>query len=385
MTPPQILISAGEASSEMYAARLAAALQQRTGAHLFGMGGQRMREAGVELVADAGEIAVVGIFEVLKKLPAVFRIRRRLVKEAAARRPALAILIDSPGFNLGLARQLRNLGVRIVYFIGPQVWAWRPGRVRWIKRRVERMLVIFPFEEEFYRKHGVAATYVGHPLVDQVHPSMTREEFFKQNGLDPHQLLVAVLPGSRPGEIGHHLPVILEACKQLRSELRPISPQFMLAAASSLNVRDFNSYLQGTPGVTVVEGQTYDALSAADCAIVSSGTATVEAGLLGVPMVVIYRLSRLTAFVARRLVSTPFFAMVNLILGKAVVPELIQDDFTPQALAAETKHLLTSSAAREEMKREFIQLRDKLGPGGAIERAADLIVGMLKSSEIPRS
>lgn len=379
MTPPQILISAGEASSEMYAARLAAALQQRTGAHLFGMGGHRMREAGVELVADAGEIAVVGIFEVLKKLPAVFRIRRRLVKEASARRPALAILIDSPGFNLGLARQLRNLGVRVVYFIGPQVWAWRPGRVRWIKRRVERMLVIFPFEEEFYRKHGVAATYVGHPLVDKVHPSMTREEFFKQNGLDPHRPLVAVLPGSRPGEIGHHLPVILEACKQLRSELRPVSPQFILAAASSLTARDFKSHLQAVPDVTIVEGQTYDALAAADCAIVSSGTATVEAGLLGVPMVVVYRLSRLTAFVARQLVSTPFFAMVNLILGKSVVPELIQDDFTSQALAAETKHLLTSSAAREEMKRELIQLRDKMGPGGAVERAADVIVGMLKS------
>ncbi len=379
MTPPQILISAGEASSEMYAARLATALQQRTGSHLFGMGGHRMREAGVELVADAGEIAVVGIFEVLKKLPAVFRIRRRLVKEAATRRPALAILIDSPGFNLGLARQLRNLGVRVVYFIGPQVWAWRPGRVRWIKRRVERMLVIFPFEEEFYRKHGVAATYVGHPLVDKVHPSMTREEFFKQNGLDPHRPLVAVLPGSRRGEVGHHLPVILEACKQLRSELRPVSPQFILAAASSLTARDFNSYLQGAPGVTVVEGQTYDALAAADCAIVSSGTATVEAGLLGVPMVVIYRLSHLTAFVARQLVSTPFFAMVNLILGKGVVPELIQDDFTSQALAAETKHLLTSSSAREEMKRELSQLRHKMGPGGAIDRAADVIVEMLRS------
>jgi lipid-A-disaccharide synthase len=379
LTPPQILISAGEASSEMYAARLATALQQRTGAHLFGMGGHRMRESGVELVADAGEIAVVGIFEVLKKLPAVFRIRRRLMKEAAARHPALAILIDSPGFNLGLARQLRNQGVRVVYFIGPQVWAWRPGRVRWIKRRVERMLVIFHFEEEFYRKRGVAATYIGHPLVDTVHPSMTRDEFIKQNGLDPKRPLVAVLPGSRPGEIGHHLPVILETCKQLRSELRPASPQFVLAAASSLTARDFMPYLQGVPDVSVIEGQTYNVLAAADCAIVSSGTATVEAGLLGVPMVVIYRLSRLTAFVARHLVSTPFFGMVNLILGKAVVPELIQDDFTPQALAAETKHLLTSPAAREEMKRDLGELGNKMGPGGAIDRAAEVIAGMLGS------
>jgi lipid-A-disaccharide synthase len=377
LTPPQILISAGEASSEMYAARLATALQQRTGAHLFGMGGHRMSESGVELVADAREIAVVGIFEVLKKLPVVFRIRRRLMKEAAARRPALAILIDSPGFNLGLARQLRNQGVRVVYFIGPQVWAWRPGRVRWIKRRVERMLVIFPFEEEFYRKHGVAATYVGHPLVDQVRASMTRDEFFTQNGLDPKRPLVAVLPGSRPGEISNHLPVILETCKQLRSELRPASPQFVLAAASSLTAQDFNPYLHGVPDVRVIEGQTYNVLAAADCAIVSSGTATVEAGLLGVPMVVIYRLSRLTAFVARRLVSTPFFGMVNLILGKGVVPELIQDDFTSQALAAETKHLLASPAAREEMKRDLGELRNKMGPGGAIDRAAEVIAGML--------
>ena len=376
---PQILISAGEASSEMYAARLAAVLQQRTGAHLFGMGGRKMREAGVELIADAGEIAVVGIFEVLKKLPAVFRIRSRLLKEAAIRKPALAILIDSPGFNLGLARQLRNRGVRVVYFIGPQVWAWRPGRVRWIKKRVERMLVIFPFEEEFYRKHGVAATFVGHPLVEKVHANLTREEFIKQNQLDLARPLVAILPGSRPGEIAHHLPVIIDAIKQLRSELRPVSPQFVLAAATSLNAQHFQPFLRGIADVKIVEGQTYNVLAAADCAIVSSGTATVEAGLLGVPMVVIYRLSRLTAFVARRLVSTPFFAMVNLILGKGVVPELIQDDFTPQALAAETKHLLASPTARAEMKAEFAELRTKMGPGGAIERAAEVIAAMLRS------
>ncbi|HVB07600.1 MAG TPA: lipid-A-disaccharide synthase [Candidatus Acidoferrales bacterium] len=370
----QILISAGEASGDMYAARLAKAIQARTGAHLFGMGGQKMREAGVELVADASEIAVVGITEVLHRLPAVWRTWRRLEREAARRKPAMAITVDSPGFNFGLARRLKKHGIRCVYFISPQIWAWRPRRMRWIQRRFERVLVIFPFEEDIYRKVGVAVDFVGHPLVDSVHAQMTREQFAARFGLDAKRPIVTLLPGSRPSEIRRNMPMIAEACARLQ---RDSQLQFALAIATGLDEGIFNAYERANLPLTRVRGAVYDALAAADCAIVSSGTATVEAALLGTPMVVVYRLSGLTAIIARRLVLTPLFAMVNLIAGRQVVPELIQDKLTPEALERGVRRLLDSSEAREQQKRDLAQVRTKLGPGGAIERTADIIAAML--------
>jgi lipid-A-disaccharide synthase len=374
MTPQQILISAGEASGDMYAARLARAIASRTGAHLFGIGGQKMREAGVEIIADASEIAVVGITEVLQRLPAVWRAWRRLEREAVRRKPALAITVDSPGFNFGLARRLKKHGVQCVYFISPQIWAWRPGRMRWIRQRFERVLVIFPFEEEIYRKAGVTVNFIGHPLVDSVRATMTREQFCAKFGLDARQQILALLPGSRPSEIRRNLPIILEACKGL---VENRSLQIVLAAAPGLEAKSFNANKSPDTPVTIVESATYDALAAADCAIVSSGTATVEAALLGTPMVVVYRLSRLTALIARRLVVTHLFAMANLILGRAAVPELIQEKFTAEALRAEVSGLLNSREARDQQKRDLAEVKAKLGPGGAIERAADIIAGML--------
>ena len=372
--PPEILISAGEASGDMYAAQLARALHGRTGAHLFGMGGPKMREAGVEILADASEIAVVGITEVLHRLPAVWRVWRKLEREALRRKPLLAITVDSPGFNFGLARRLKKHGTRIVYFISPQIWAWRPRRVRWIQRRFERVLVIFPFEEEIYRKAGVAVDFVGHPLVDSVRPQMTREQFAAQFGLDAMHPIVTLLPGSRPSEIRRSMPIIAEACARLQRD-RPV--QFALAIAPGLDGHIFDACERPDLPITLVTGAAYDALAAADCAIVSSGTATVEAALLGAPMVVVYRLSGLTATIARRLVVTPLFAMVNLISGRQVVPELIQDKFTAEAVEVEVRRLLDSSEARERQKRDLAEVRQKLGAGGAIERAADVIASML--------
>ncbi|HEV2297147.1 MAG TPA: lipid-A-disaccharide synthase [Candidatus Acidoferrales bacterium] len=374
MSQPQILISAGEASGDMYAARLARAIVARTGAHLFGMGGQKMREAGVEIIADASEIAVVGITEVWQRLPAVWHAWRRLEREAVHRKPVLAITVDSPGFNFGLARRLKKHGVRCVYFISPQVWAWRPGRIRWIQQRFERVLLIFPFEEEIYLKADVAVNFVGHPLVDSVRATMTREQFCAKFGLDAGQQILALLPGSRPSEIRQNLPIILEACKRL---VENRSLQIVLAAAPGLEAKSFNANKSPDTPVTIVESATYDALAAADCAIVSSGTATVEAALLGTPMVVVYQLSRLTALIARRLVVTHLFAMANLILGRAVVPELIQEKFTAEALRAAVSGLLNSREAREQQKRDLAEVKAKLGPGGAIERAADIIARML--------
>jgi lipid-A-disaccharide synthase len=378
MSALEILISAGEASSEMYAARLATALRARTGARLFGMGGKRMAEAGVELIVDYHEVAVVGISEALHKIPTVIGVQRRLAGEAARRGAALAILVDSPGTHLGVARRLKNNGIRVGYFIGPQVWAWRPGRVRVVKRLVERMVVIFPFEEEIYHEAGVPVDFVGHPLVDVVRASVGRNEFATRYGLDANRAIVTLLPGSRRSEIERHYPLIMEACERLSRGTPTRGPtQFVLAAAPALGPDLFAPYARQGISVTRVEGATYDALAAADCAIVASGTATVESALLGTPMVVVYRLSPTSAFVLRRMVRSPFIAIVNLIAGRRVVPELIQDQFTSAALEREVRKLLESPAARDEMKTGLAEIRAKLGPGGAIELAADIFARML--------
>lgn len=375
MTEKSILISAGEASSDMYAARLATALRARTGAKFFGMGGPRMAEAGVELIADYHEVAVVGIAEVLHKIPTVIGVQNRLKREAKRRNAALAILVDSPGTHLGVARRMKQIGVPVGYFIGPQVWAWRAGRVRIVKRRVNRMVVIFPFEEKIYRDAGVPVDFVGHPLVDVVHASMTRAEFAARHNLDAGRPIVTILPGSRRNEIRQNYGLIVEGCERLFRADSKI--QFVLAAAPNLKPDFFASFFHPAIEIKLVQGATYNALAAADCAIVASGTATVEAALLGTPMVVVYRVSPLSAFILRRMIRTPFFSMVNLIAGRNVVPELIQDDFTPVAVEGQVRRLLDSPDAREEMKSTLAEVRAKLGPGGAIERAADIFAQMV--------
>jgi lipid-A-disaccharide synthase len=378
MTNPKILISAGEASSDMYAARLATCLREQTGAELFGMGGPRMAAAGVELIADYHEVAVVGITEVLHKIPAVVGVQNRLAREAIKRHADLAILVDSPGTHLGVARRLKNAGIPVGYFIGPQVWAWRPGRVRVVKRLVSRMVVIFPFEEKIYQEAGVPVDFVGHPLVDVVRPTMNREEFAAAHGLDPAKPIITLLPGSRRSEIAQHYPVILEACELLsRAMQKTGGVQFVHAAAPGLD--DGLLAPHARPGLSVkrVEGDTYNALAAADCAIVASGTATVEAALLGTPMVVIYRVAPVTAAILRRMIRTPFIAMVNLIAGKRAVPELIQDAFTAAAIEAEVRQLLVSADALNAMKADLSTVRTQLGAGGAIERAAAVFARML--------
>jgi lipid-A-disaccharide synthase len=375
MSEKQILISAGEASSDMYAARLATALRARTGAKFFGMGGPGMTQAGVELVADYHEVAVVGIAEVLHKIPTVIGVQNRLKREAERRSAALAILVDSPGTHLGVARRLRQIGVPVGYFIGPQIWAWRAGRIRIVKRRVNRMVVIFPFEEKIYRDAGVPVSFVGHPLVDVVRPSMSRAEFAALHNLNQSKPIVTILPGSRPNEIAQNYGRIVSACERIHHA--DGSVQFILAAAPNLPPGLFARYANAAFEIKQVTGATYDALAAADCAIVASGTATIEAVLLGTPMVVIYRVSPLSAFLLRRMIRTPFLSMVNLIAGRRVVPELIQDDFTPEAVEGQVRRLLGSPAARDEMKSALAEVRAKLGPGGAIGRAADIFAQML--------
>ena len=376
MPSTQILLSAGEASGDMYAAQLAAALKARANCGLFGMGGDQMRRAGVDIITDYSEVSVLGITEILAHLPQLIRAMRALVGAAKARKPQLAILTDFPGFHLRLARKLKPVGIRNVYYICPQFWAWRPWRARIVKRRFALALCIFPFEEKFFFNAGVPVKFIGHPLVGKVAPSQTRDAFFAAYGLDRSKKLVTILPGSRKSELARHLPILRKACAKIHAEL-PV--QFVVAAAPGRKA----SLRDGWPAaasVQIIEGQTYDALAHADACIVSSGTATVEAALLDAPMVVVYRVTPLTALLAKPLVRTKHFAMVNLIAGREVIPELIQKDFTPERVAAHIVRLLNDPSASAAIRTELAEVRRRLGPPGAVDRAADAITALLANS-----
>jgi lipid-A-disaccharide synthase len=374
VTSISLLLSAGEASGDMYAARLATALKQRADIEIFGMGGPQMRAAGVDIVTDYSDVSVVGITEIVSHLPSLVRAMRCLVREAERRKPAFAVLTDFPGFHLRLARKLKSRRIKNIYYICPQFWAWRPWRVRVVRRRFAQALCIFPFEEKFYGDAGVPVKFIGHPLVGSVRPSIDRETFCRQHNLDPQKQILTILPGSRDAELRQHLPLLRDACWLIHREA---VAQFVVAAAPAAD----NEFLrQGWPHqipLRVVVGQTYNALAAADAAIVSSGTATIEAALLNVPMVVIYRVTPLTALLAKPLVRTPFFSMVNLIAEKRAVPELIQSDFTPARVAAEVLSLLNDRTAREALRRDLTEVRQRLGPPGAVDRAADAILELI--------
>ena len=379
MTSVSLLLSAGEASGDMYAARLAAALKQRANVEIFGMGGPQMRAAGVDIVTDYSEVSVVGITEILSHLPSLVRAMRRLVREAERRKPAFAILTDFPGFHLRLARKLKSRGIQNIYYICPQFWAWRPWRVRIVRRRFAQAFCIFPFEEKFYGDAGVPVKFIGHPLVGTVRASLDRQAFCREQGLDPQKKIATVLPGSRAGELRQHLPILREACLNIHRE---VPAQFVIAAAQGSSA---DSLREGWPPelpVKIVLDQTYNALAAADAAIVSSGTATVEAALLDVPMVVIYRVTPLTALLAKPLVRTPFYSMVNLIAERRAVPELIQNDFTPKRVAAEVLRLLNDPAACESLRHDLAEVRRRLGPPGAVDRAADAIVKLITAHSV---
>ncbi|MFI5094182.1 MAG: lipid-A-disaccharide synthase [Candidatus Acidiferrum sp.] len=374
MPPIPLLISAGEASGDMYAARLATALQKRMDVSLFGMGGPQMRAAGVDIITDYKEVSVVGITEILSHLPSLVRAMRHLVSEAQRRKPPFAILTDFPGFHLRLARKLRPLGVRNIYYICPQFWAWRPWRVRVVRRRFAQALCIFPFEESFFANAGVPTKFIGHPLVGAVQATQTRDEFCRRQNLDPSKPIVTILPGSRHAELAQHLPIIREACARIHAQ-HPA--QFVVAAAAHANLSDLQSGWNSSLTLRVLENHTYNALAAADAAIVSSGTATIEAALLNVPMVVIYRVSPLTALLAKPLVRTKFFSMVNLIAERRVVPELVQRDLTPELVSREVLRLLNDRSAREALRAGLAEVRSRLGPSGAVDRAADAIAALL--------
>jgi lipid-A-disaccharide synthase len=375
------LLSAGEASGETYGAQLIEALRQlQPEAKFFGMGGERMRAAGCELLVDASEVAVVGLVEVLTHLPRIRNRFDRLVAEAEKRRPDAAVLIDFPEFNLRLAKQLHRLNIPVFYFVSPQIWAWRTGRVKQIQKYVREMIVIFPFEQDFYRKHGVDVTYVGHPLAYMPPPQVSREEFARQESLDPGKTWIALLPGSRQGELRLNLPPMLETVALLRRQGHDF--EYLLPVASTLS-RDWVARQPGISAANIrLTSQARPTLIHSRAAVVASGTATVEAALSGTPFVVVYRLAPLTWLLGRRLVSLDTFAMPNLIAGQRIVPELIQHEFTGEKVVHELQSILPDGLARAQMVRDLedvrTRLRDQTSPQTPAERAAQEILNSLK-------
>ncbi len=381
----RILISAGEASGEFYGAELIEALRRQvsqtdpaTDIEFFGVGGDQMRAAGCDLLVDAREIAEVGIVEVVKHIPTIYRRFRQVVREAERRRPDAAVLIDFPDFNLRLARELHQRGVPVIYYVSPQLWAWKQRRIERVRKYVRQMLVIFPFEEKFYRQRGIAAKFVGHPLADLPAPSVTREQFASEYKLDPARQWIALLPGSRQGEVSRIFPTLLQAAQLL-------GPQYVytVPVASTLQADWVASFLRGYSGPPITFTRDARAtLLHARAAAVASGTSTLEASLIGTPFAMVYKVAPLTWALGRRLVKVDRFAMVNLIAEHDVVPELVQTDCTPQRVCAELCRIIPEGAARAAMIAGFGEVRQRLASheagGSASERAAQAVLSIME-------
>jgi lipid-A-disaccharide synthase len=373
---PKILVSAGEASGDLYAALLVEELRRLwPDAAFFGCTGPRLRAAGVQKVVDAASLAVVGLVEVIAHIPRIYGEYRKLLAAARRERPDVAILTDSPDFHLRVARRLHREGIPVIYLVAPQVWAWRQGRLRGMRRNIQRLLCIFPFEEEFFARKGMAASYIGHPLAGLVRPSLGRDEFFRKHKLAADRPLIAVLPGSRRGEAARHLPALVDAVGRLNREQ---ALNFVLPASANTGAAFFEERIGRSP-IRVIEGESWDAMAHADLVLAASGTVTVEAALLGTPMVVFYKITWPSWIAGKFLVKVPFYSMVNLIAGRALVPELMQGRMTGANLAAETRRLLTVPAARADMRAGLADVRRRLSTeGSAPQRAAAIIQEILE-------
>jgi lipid-A-disaccharide synthase len=372
-----LMIVAGEASGDKHGAKLVSALRAlRPGLQLefFGAGGDEMRQAGVETLVDAREVAIMGALEVARALPKFLRVFRRLSGAANERKPRLIVLIDWPEFNLRLARRLKRDGHRVVYYISPQIWAWRSYRIRAVKRYVDKMLVILPFEKDYYERAGVEVDYVGHPLLDSAHVTAPREEFSSRHGLDPSKPVIALLPGSRHSEIKYILPPMVEAAKFLNRSHPHF--QFILPLARTFEAGEIASQIDSAR-LRLIEHDTYNAVAAADLAVVASGTATLETAIIGSPLIIVYRASQLNWRIFRPLINTPFVGMPNLIAGKEIAPELLQNDLNPENLANLIIEFLSDPARLRRSRDDLAEVRKKLGEANASERAAGRIIDLL--------
>jgi lipid-A-disaccharide synthase len=376
----RLLLSCGEPSGDLYAGALTRELRALApNLSIAGLGGPEFAAAGGRVLEDYRGLSATGLTEAIAKIPQSLAALRRLVASARSDRPDALVVIDFPEINFRLARRIKALGVPIVFYISPQIWAWRPGRLETIRQLADRVLVIFPFEEALYRAAGVPVEFVGHPLVDIVKDATGDPRFVQTIGLSSEAPTVAVLPGSRPNEVARILPDLVAACRLIQSEVR--DAQFVIARAPSLDDSLFDVVGRDGPMRTaIVERQTDAVLAAADVALTASGTATVQTALHDTPMVVVYRLSPATYTLGRRLVKVNMFAMVNLIAGERVVPELIQDAFTPRAVADEAISMLTDRARAADIREGLARVRARLGGPGASRRAAEAILRVVSQS-----
>jgi lipid-A-disaccharide synthase len=377
----RLLLSCGEASGDLYAGALTRELLAiDPSLSIAGLGGPQFAAAGGRLVDDYRDLAVTGLTEAIAKLPRSLAARRALVADAERSRPDALILIDFPDFNFRLAPPIKRLGVPVIYYISPQIWAWRPKRLATIRSIADRVLVIFPFEESIYRDGNVPVEFVGHPLVDLARPSAGRDAFLAAHGLAPAAPTVAILPGSRPNEVSRILPGLAEAAERIRAAVP--AAQFVVARAPHLDDRLFDTVRTRLAGAMVlVEGDTDAVLASADVALTASGTATVQTALHDTPMVIVYRVSPLSYRLLRRLVTVETIGMVNLIAGERIVPELVQDAFTPEAVAREAVSMLTDPERAARIRAGLARVRARLGGSGASRRAAAAIMAVVKQPQ----
>jgi len=381
MSGRPILIVAGEKSGENYGAAVVRAfLRLDPKATFFGVGGTGMKDAGVEILVPMEDLALMGLAEVVKEIPRIKRILNRLAGEARSRKPAAAVLIDSPDFNLRLAKRLTKAGIPVLYYISPTVWAWRKGRLKTIREVVRKMLLIFPFEKSLYAEAGIPYAFVGHPLLERLRIRKTRSEFFREYGLDPGRPLITLLPGSRKSEIHRHLPVLREAAERLEKDRRA---QFVLIETEDLDRRFVPDLLEGTEAVIRrLRTDAYEAMAASDLVLSACGTANLEAALLGAPLVAFYKISPLTYTIGKPFVRIRDYSIVNILAGRRLIPELIQGKMTPDALVREAERVLDDADIRLEMKTVFGAIRKSLGDEPASENVARELAALIERKNL---
>jgi lipid-A-disaccharide synthase len=372
-----VLIVSGEVSGDQHGAKLVSeVLKIEPDIHFFGIGGEKMRQAGVKILFDNKPLSVVGVTEILSHALPIFRAWQIIQQAIKEQRPDLIVLIDYPGFNLRLARTAKNKSIPVLYYISPQIWAWKRHRVRLIKECVNKMLVVFPFEAEIYRKENVPVEFVGHPLSGTVHPNMTQQQAREHFHINNDVRIIGLLPGSRKKEIQRLLPLLLESAKHLKAQFPDLA--FILPVASPLTRKDIDPYIENYHlPIHIIQGHFYDALQLCDAAIVSSGTATLETALMGIPMVIVYKTSPITYFLAKRVIKIPHIGLCNIVAGRQIVVELIQNEANFINVTDEISHILNDPIYRREMHQELLKIKALLGKGGGATQAARALIAML--------
>lgn len=371
-----ILIIAGEASGDLHAAKLVKAIKEIDPAlRVWGVGGNLMRETGVEIFHDINDLSAIGLFDVLKKLPLFLALKKKILHEIQKNKPEAIILVDFSGFNLRLAKAINN-DTPVIYYISPQVWASRPGRIDTIKKYISRMIVILPFEKEFYKKYGLDVEFVGHPLLDIVGPSMPEKDFFERFGLTPGKPLIALLPGSRPSEVKQILPVMIKTCSLINKSMP--QAQFVIAKPASVNWGIYNRLISGADiDLKIIQGYAYDCITDATFCLVASGTATLETAIMGRPFVIIYKMSLLNYLLYRPQVKLPHIGLVNILADKRIIPEFIQFKAKPQDISREVLKIMQSPDKISNIKSGLKQIKQALGEKGAVKKAAQIITDFL--------